>query len=319
MAAPGSLNQIQGGDHDNSVLLMANFNLLRDILNGKIDAGNILATAMVDEVGILEASLNLTALSIHNLAVNGDMESWGDGTATYPSGWAAESSPSAVARDTADTGHGSYALKITTTDANDGVKQTLTNMKVSTVYRVSARVKATAGGDTAKMLTTGATANLSETSTSTSWATITGTFTTDGSGTDVVLKLVGSAGAGDIVWFDSIVVTEGTAGMGYLPPRHQDAIEYISASSDAVNVFEKGVIIADTAGGSITIGGLASGYPGQTVRLIKQETANSLIVEHEESTGTQKIRIADEGDATLTGFGGMTLTYDGNYWYRITE
>lgn len=318
MVAPAAFTQIQGGDQDNAATLMANLNILRNILNAGIDAGNILADAMENEVGILEESLDLTKLWIHNLVVNGDMESWADGTSTFPSGWATESTPSAKARDTADTGHGSYCLKITTTDANDGVKQTLTNMKVSTVYRVSARVKA-ATGDTAKMLTTGATTNLSETSTSTSWATITGAFTTDGSGTDVVLKLVGSGGAGDVVYFDSIVVTEGTAGMGYLPPVNTDGMAYCTASADDVDVTDAKVLVVLTSGASVTIGGLAGGKAGQPLDIIKQHTDNSLILEHAESSGTQKFRMGGAGDVTITGYGGMRLRYDGNYWYQITE
>jgi len=313
-----SLTTIQAGDNDSAAIVTANLNILYDELDGGIDVDNVRST-ITEAQRITSDKLNMRTKCFVNLIPNGDMEGWDAGASTYPAGWAAESSPAAVARDTADTGHGAYCVKITTTDANDGMKVTLTGMKASTIYRVSCRAKATAG-DTAKLLTTGATTNISDTTTSTSWADLTGLFTTDGSGTDVVVKVVGSGGAGDVVWFDDVVCTQGTASTGFFPAAHVDSILYLNADSDAVPVTAYGgpiTVMADTSAGSVVIGGLAGGVDGQVVKIVKTSTNNTLTIEHNESTGTQKIYCHDEGDVALTGFGGMVLVMIAGVWYEV--
>jgi hypothetical protein len=104
-----------------------------------------------------------------------------------------------------------YSLRITAAGAaNEGIEQTLGNLKVSTTYTFWCRVKVTAG-DTISVVTTGATTNLALSSTSDTWATLEGQFVTDGSGTDVVLQILAAAD-GDIVYVDDVMVVEGAAG-----------------------------------------------------------------------------------------------------------
>jgi len=307
---------IGNGDTADAPTLMTNLNLVRDEVNGSLSNVNISATA-----AIVESKLNCRNLHPYNLINNGDMEAWDAGTATYPAGWVAESVPSAIARDTANTGSGAYAVKFTTTDANDGAALTLTNLKVSTIYRLSCRAKATAG-DTAKILTTGATTNVSATTTSATWADLTGTFTTDGSGTDVVVKIVGSGGAGDVVWFDQVVCMEGSVKTGYAPPPATLNIVWAAASSDAVDVQQYGadiIVMANTSAGTVTIGGLANGVDGQRVYIVKNNSANSLVIEHNEGAGTQKIYTADTVDITMTNYGGVTLVCLAGIWYEVGQ
>ena len=128
-----------------------------------------------------------------NLLNNGSLEVWTAGTTAAPDGWVAELTPG-ILRDTGDTGYGSYSAKITAVGAGvEGIKYSLAGLKASTVYTVSIRTKVTAG-DTSQMLTTGAGVNMvAVESTSATFETKIGSFTTDGSGTTVVLKLTAKA------------------------------------------------------------------------------------------------------------------------------
>ena len=320
MAAPTALTTIQAGDNDSPSTVMSNMNIMWNILNGEVDLGNF-RSSPTEAQRVTEVKLNLRTKCFLNIITNGDMEAWDAGASTYPAGWAAESSPAAVARDTAEQGHGAYCVKITTTDADDGMKQTLTNLKASTIYRLSCRAKVTSG-DTANLITTGATTNVDEETTSTSWTNLTALFTTDGSGTDVVVKVTGSGGAGDVVWFDEVVCTEGTAQVGYQPPGHALNMVYCNADSDAVDVTHYGadtIIVADTGSGNVTIGGLAGGVDGQRVYIVKINTSNTLTIEHNEGTGTQKIYTPGEDDLSLTGYGGVTLLHIAGVWYQVAE
>lgn len=144
---------------------------------------------------------------LDNLIKNGTFTSRSAGTSSVADGWALEGTPT-VAYDTVDTGYGDNAVKLTASGAADeGQKFTLTNLKVSTKYQVFARVKVDAG-DTASLKTTGATTNIDVDSTSTSYEDIIGEFITDGSATNVVLKLLSSAD-GDVSYWCGITVLEG--------------------------------------------------------------------------------------------------------------
>lgn len=318
MAVPNSMISVSPGSNDAPASRdMVNWNSLFDVLNGEIDLGNF-RSSPTEAQRVTSDKLNMRTKCFVNLIPNGDMEGWDAGTSTYPAGWVAENTPSAVIRDTADTGYGAYCVKITTDAVNEGMKLTLTGLKASTIYRLICRAKATSG-DTAQMITTGATTNVSVTTTSTSWGDLTGLITTDGSGTDVVVKLIGVAN-GDIVWFDSVVCTQGTAQTGFFPAAHVDTLLYINSDSDAVDVTPYGgpiTIVADTGSGSVTIGGLANGIDGQTVSIVKPDTSNTLTIEHNEGTGTQKIYTHDEGDVALTGYGGMILKMIAGVWYEV--
>lgn len=144
-----------------------------------------------------------------NLCRNAASASRSGGTSAVPDEWALEGTPT-IAYDTVDLGYGDFAVKLTATGAgNEGIKQTLTHLKPSSKYQVFVRAKATGGNsDTARLLTTGATTDIDTETTSTSWTSLTGEFITDGSATDVVIKLLAKAD-GDIVWFCGITCVEG--------------------------------------------------------------------------------------------------------------
>ena len=126
-----------------------------------------------------------------------------------------------------DSYGGDNAVVVTSTGTGSSITQVLSNLKPSTTYNVSGRVKVTAG-DTAKLYTTGADTELDLSSTSTSWETVTGTFITDATPTDVALKL-GSDTDGDVVYFDQIAVYELSAFVPAIIPER-----FLNANSDGI-------------------------------------------------------------------------------------
>jgi len=159
------------------------------------------------------SDLSLDTRRLFNLCRNAAFASRSGGTSAKPDEWELEGSPT-VAYDTVDPSYGDYAVKLTATGAGDeGQKQTLTHLKISTKYQIFARVKVDAG-DTASLITTGATTNINVDSTSESWEDITGEFITDGSATDVVIKLVASANT-DVAYFCGVTCVEGN-----IPPAN---------------------------------------------------------------------------------------------------
>ena len=91
----------------------------------------------------------------------------------------------------------------------------------------------------------------------------------------------------------------------------------ISSDSDAVDVAGKGIVSVNTSGGNVTIGGLANGVLGQSVDILKPGAANSLILEHNEPTGTQKMVLYGGADLTFNLYGGIRLRFTGSNWYQI--
>ncbi|MEW6026499.1 MAG: carbohydrate binding domain-containing protein [Planctomycetota bacterium] len=190
------------------------------------------------------ADLNNEILSqnIANLNIirNGSFEEWGDGFSSLPIFWAAIGGSYQVVKDTGDKDNfgAPYAAKITSFGAgSEGIKYTFSNLKANTKYSVYARAKATSG-DTAKIWTTGASTNLSQTTTSTSWTTLVGSFITDGTPTDVVLK-IGSDTNTDVVWFDSIMVVEGEAPFAFAP-HPLDTVVQFNKTTNPYNLVKNG-------------------------------------------------------------------------------
>lgn len=152
---------------------------------------------------------------LQNLVENGGFEE--SNISGYdPSGWAKELTPTSVltSTDVAADAAGTYSINISANAADEGIKQTLRYLKANTEYYVFARAKAGSGA-TARLLTTGAATNLDVSTTSTTWTSLSGTFTTDASGSNVVLKLLVAAGSSAL--FDDVLVAEGTAAKPFAP------------------------------------------------------------------------------------------------------
>ena len=186
-----------------------------------------------------------------NVIKNGSLEDWSGDT---PLQWSKIGTPTEVVRDTGDRDNFGvpYAARITSAGSNnEGLQYTLSKLKPSTTYSVYARAKATSGY-TAKIWTTGAGTNLSQTTTSTAWATLVGTFVTDSTPTDVVLK-IGSDTSTDIVWFDSIMVVEGTAPFAFAP----NPVDYEAAMIPKICIPSK--LVTYKYRKSVTINGSSDG------------------------------------------------------------
>ena len=65
------------------------------------------------------------------------------------------------------------------------------------------------------------------------------------------------------------------------------------------------------------LGGLSNGVQGQRITVTKTSINYDLIIQHENGSGTQKIRCPASDDITLTNYGGVDLVFDGTYWNVI--
>lgn len=162
------------------------------------------------------AHVNQVSTNLHaskeapNILINGGLQDWSAGVSSQPDNWTDEGSP-IVSRDTGERDNWNatpYSVEYRATGAaNEGGYYTFSNLKANTKYGVHVRAKATAG-DTARILTTGASIDIDTETVLTVWTDLYGTFETNGTPADVILKLVAKAD-GDIVWFCKIMVVEG--------------------------------------------------------------------------------------------------------------
>ncbi len=93
----------------------------------------------------------------------------------------------------------------------------------------------------------------------------------------------------------------------------------IASDTDNYDVSDIGILLVDTSAATRTIGGLSGGVEGQVLHIIKKYTANDLVIENDEATGTQKFLNPDNADLTIPGVGsgGVTAVYVNNYWYIV--
>lgn len=274
----------------------------------------------------LVANVDKWAQQFNNLLKLGGFPSWSagvDGVAHFPDGWSAEGTPTNFKQETADIGYGKFAVRITTDAVNEGQKETLSGLKPSTKYTIWGRGKATAG-DTARLFTTGATTNIDEETASTSWADLIGTFTTDGSGTNVVVKLVGKA-SGDIVWFCAIVCIEGTIAPTFAQHHNDEHLKAIDYQDAAAANYDYGLLRMEC--GTVTHTATAAQYNTKAITfgtafskilavlVVMSETHNELIDSNTQSIAVSGFTVlwhhTDSG-SNLTADWGMRV-----YWIAI--
>lgn len=164
-----------------------------------------------------------------NLCRNTAFASRSGGVTTEPDEWTIEGAP-VIAYAAVDVGYGDFAIKLTATAPDEGIKQTLTHLKPLAKYQVFTRVKVDAG-DTASLITTGAATNINVDSTSAVWENIEGEFITDAGGTDVVIKLVAEANT-DVAYFCGITCVEGDIPPGNFIRRVNETIWLITPLRD---------------------------------------------------------------------------------------
>lgn len=89
------------------------------------------------------------------------------------------------------------------------------------------------------------------------------------------------------------------------------------SSTDALNVSALSAVSCNTASGAVVIGGIVGGVLGQRLTIYKTSLNNTLTIEHDENTGNQDIFCPRATDLVLTGYGGVTLEFNGTNWYVV--
>lgn len=86
----------------------------------------------------------------------------------------------------------------------------------------------------------------------------------------------------------------------------------------AIDVTGLSVIKINTSADNDTITGFTNGKSGQILYIFKSTSANSLIIEHQDAAATdEKIVLKSAADITITGYGGLVLINNGDYWFEI--
>ena len=87
---------------------------------------------------------------------------------------------------------------------------------------------------------------------------------------------------------------------------------------DAYDVRGISIIPVDTSSNTVTFGGFANGVNGQVIHIVMIATGNDIVLEHNESSGTQKMRLAESSDANWGDSGGWSLFCDGTNWFQLS-
>jgi len=99
------------------------------------------------------------------------------------------------------------------------------------------------------------------------------------------------------------------------------ATAILSADTDAYDVSGINTLFVSTSAANRTIGGLSGGVTGQVLNVVKINSGNTLTLEHNEASGTQKILMHQATDETISAndYGGYTLVFNGTYWYDVSH
>jgi len=87
---------------------------------------------------------------------------------------------------------------------------------------------------------------------------------------------------------------------------------------DAYDVRGISIIPVDTSSNAVRFGGFANGVNGQVIHIVMIATGNDIILEHLESSGTQKMKLAESSDANWGDHGGWSLFCDGTNWFQLS-
>ena len=95
----------------------------------------------------------------------------------------------------------------------------------------------------------------------------------------------------------------------------------ITASADDTDVSGINTLFINP-GSTVTIGGFAGGVDGQVLHVIVVDADQTVTLENEEVTGTQKLAMHQSADETLTGErGGWTLVFNSitGFWHDVSH
>lgn len=234
------------------------------------------------------------------------------GTAA-PDRWSLVGTPSAISQQTTSTAFGvGKAIRVVADAANEGLSQTVSGLKASTHYLVSARVKVNAVGDIASLTTTNADSagnfrDLALTTSSTTGTVLHGVIKTDSSATGIVVSLLTVAN-GDSVDWDDVQFVECNpnpfSSKGYVAVR--------DTSSDTtvgdVTTVDRAFPFSDALSAAVTVPG-----PGYTIRV----TARLSVKSGATQTFYGSLYENDGGGAVLHERGDIAFA-DANYGGSLT-
>lgn len=227
---------------------------------------------------------------------------------------------------------GTYSLKITA-KATDSLNNTLTRtvsptINLSQYSTIKIDVRASRTGSQFKIgfhdsggTTTEHTPNILQADT---WQTetidISGVSDANKNTIDSIIIAIINADAANTIYIDNMFSPAGSLSD---PGSNNLKIKGVlssgqttcSSSSDAFDVSGANSILVDSSGGDVVLGGLTGGVAGQILIITHHITGNNLTLEANEATGTQKFRLIDDSDETLSSHGGWTLVCDGTDWF----
>jgi len=88
---------------------------------------------------------------------------------------------------------------------------------------------------------------------------------------------------------------------------------------DAYDVRGISIIPVDTSSNVVRFGGFANGVNGQVIHIVQVGTGNAIVLEHNESSGTQKLKLTEDNDRQFDDYGGFSLFCDGTSWFQLTQ
>ena len=102
------------------------------------------------------------------------------------------------------------------------------------------------------------------------------------------------------------------AGFEVQTQLYHSTVSVSAAGPSSPDVSAANVVLVDTSGNNVTLGGLTGGVAGQVVHIVKTAAANNLVLENSEGDA-QNFLLA--GDTTMTAVPGMfTCVFDGTNW-----
>ena len=88
---------------------------------------------------------------------------------------------------------------------------------------------------------------------------------------------------------------------------------------DAYDVRGISIIPVDTSSNVVRFGGFANGVSGQIIHIVQVGTGNNVVLEADEGSGTQKIKLSEDGDKNWDDYGSFSLFCDGTNWFQLTR
>jgi len=94
-------------------------------------------------------------------------------------------------------------------------------------------------------------------------------------------------------------------------------IKKITVSADDTDVRGISLLIVNTLGGNVTIGGFVGGVSGQRLVVMSGDDVNNIILENIEGVSEQDIKTSTGADITITTVGGVAFLFTGTFWKNI--